>query len=103
MEVGIGEVRDCLTCPAPLIPFADSLFSTLEKLESLVAIHVGNPYNEFFDARNHQVNLPETTHRIECLGGRNRCPGNGFLSRWLSSASRRSHPPRLRGTSPGTV
>ena len=47
-EVGLGEVRDCLTCPAPLIPFADSLFSTLEKLESLVAVHGGDPYNEFF-------------------------------------------------------
>ena len=38
-----AEVRDRLICLAPLIPFADSLFSTLEKLESLVAVHVFVP------------------------------------------------------------
>ena len=42
-EVGNNEVRDCLICPAPLIPFADSLFPTIEKLERLVAVHVFVP------------------------------------------------------------
>ena len=39
VEVGTAEVRNLHTRITALIPFADSLFSTLEKLESLVAVH----------------------------------------------------------------
>ena len=60
--------------PVPIIPLADSLFSTLEKLESLVAVHVSDPYNEFFKTRGTLVNLHEPAKRVQNRGLRAMSP-----------------------------
>ena len=102
-KVGPTEVRDRLALRSTAIPLPDALPPPLEQFESLVAIHVGDPYNEFFDARNPRLNLPETTRRIEVPWRTKPMPRKWLaLSRWLFSASWRSRPPLSRGTSRAT-
>ena len=71
MPTVLGPV--CLTESRPLtldrstsalIPFADSLFSTLEKLQSLIAFHGAEPYNEFFKTGGTMVNLHEPAKMV---------------------------------------
>jgi hypothetical protein len=42
VEGGAAEVGNLVTCLAPSIPFGDAYFSTLEQLESFIAVHVAD-------------------------------------------------------------
>src|SRR5271157_4102895 len=64
VEIRVSEARDSFVCVTASIPFQNSFLSPFEQFDCFVAIHVGGPYNEFYNAWNPraQSTREDSTH-----------------------------------------